>query len=384
MIPSSVTVTQTEESKGVLKSTAILKMKASSTYNGKELVCIVQHNGGKRASKAITLNVLYVPRNVKISMDKMNVIEGNNISLTCNSDSNPKPISYQWFEIRDAKTISLKHTEKHISILNIKRNSSLYYCTVQNQIGVAQSKQHFIDVEYQPYILPDSDCELIEGAVSCLCQSDSKPPASISWNVNGSSDMKAFNTSLEVRDNTVSGILMGRVEAQVIILCSATNEHGTTIYRLPVTQVPSESWNEDKGLPIAVTCVTVLIAISAVIGWKKYYRKVSGEPVPIPASNVHEAQHTLSGTPVHHRQFTNDADEKPPTPPLRNPSTCVYGQALTQRDQMCKANNLKEETRLLRRLSITEEEQSHYSRHLLLADRKEEVEMEFMEIYENV
>uniref|UniRef100_W5MDN7 Ig-like domain-containing protein n=1 Tax=Lepisosteus oculatus TaxID=7918 RepID=W5MDN7_LEPOC len=59
MIPSSVTVTQTEESKGVLKSTAILKMKASSTYNGKELVCIVQHNGGKRASKAITLNVLY-------------------------------------------------------------------------------------------------------------------------------------------------------------------------------------------------------------------------------------------------------------------------------------------------------------------------------------
>ncbi|XP_041091528.1 sialic acid-binding Ig-like lectin 5 [Polyodon spathula] len=224
----SVSSHHESQSSGSWKSTSVLTLTTSRNDGAKELTCKVQHPGGKTASSI----KLYAPKVVTVSMDNRPLKEGTTVILTCVTNGNPEPRHYQWLQIQGRKTIDLNNDAQHLEISNVRRGN-VYSCTARNGLGSKTSEPVTLPVEYAPEIDMDSHCTFQGGAVACSCRAVAKPPASISWNIKGTSSRETLNISSTVNGNVVTGVLTGSLASQVNISCSATNMHGDTSYDLP-------------------------------------------------------------------------------------------------------------------------------------------------------
>ncbi|XP_057187781.1 B-cell receptor CD22 [Triplophysa rosa] len=84
------------------------------------------------------LNVMYPPRNVSASISSSGVIvEGDSVTLTCSSESNPPVHIYSWFKENQTSSVGSGQT---FSITNINsRLSGGFYCVAQNKHGSQRS-----------------------------------------------------------------------------------------------------------------------------------------------------------------------------------------------------------------------------------------------------
>ncbi|XP_056627179.1 carcinoembryonic antigen-related cell adhesion molecule 5-like isoform X2 [Triplophysa dalaica] len=100
--------------------------------------CKTRNKHGEKYSEAVTLNVMYAPRDVSVSINSSGVIvEGDSVNLTCSSESNPPVHIYSWFKENQRSSVGSGQT---FSITNI--NSSLsgwFYCVAQNKHGSQRS-----------------------------------------------------------------------------------------------------------------------------------------------------------------------------------------------------------------------------------------------------
>ncbi|KAI7810669.1 putative B-cell receptor CD22-like [Triplophysa rosa] len=89
-------------------------------------------------SPAVTLNVRYPPKNTSASISSSGVIvEGDSVTLTCSSESNPPVHIYSWFKETQTSSVGSGQT---YSITNINsRLSGGFYCVAQNKHGSQRS-----------------------------------------------------------------------------------------------------------------------------------------------------------------------------------------------------------------------------------------------------
>ncbi|KAA0721819.1 Hemicentin-1 Fibulin-6 [Triplophysa tibetana] len=108
-----------------------------SDHSG-EYKCKTSNNHGVKYSEAVILNVMYAPRDVSVSISSSGVIvEGDSVTLTCSSESNPPVLIYSWFKENQTSSVGSGQT---FSITNI--NSSLsgwFYCVAHNKHGSQRS-----------------------------------------------------------------------------------------------------------------------------------------------------------------------------------------------------------------------------------------------------
>ncbi|XDV16212.1 hypothetical protein PO909_016027 [Leuciscus waleckii] len=155
--------------------------KISSDDSG-EYKCKSINEHGEKYSDAVTLNVMYPPRNVSVSISPSGVImEGDSVTLNCISDSNP-PAEISWFK---GKRNILQSGETY-SITNIKSEASGdYHCSARNKHGSQTSAAVNVNIMYPPRsvsVLVSGSGVIVEGdSVTLKCISDSNPPAEISW-----------------------------------------------------------------------------------------------------------------------------------------------------------------------------------------------------------
>ncbi|XP_042573236.1 B-cell receptor CD22-like isoform X2 [Cyprinus carpio] len=72
--------------------------KISSDHSG-EYKCKSRNNHGEKYSDAVTLNVMYPPRNISVSINGSGeIVEGDSVTLSCSSDSNPPALNFSWFK----------------------------------------------------------------------------------------------------------------------------------------------------------------------------------------------------------------------------------------------------------------------------------------------
>ncbi|XDV16322.1 hypothetical protein PO909_016092 [Leuciscus waleckii] len=72
--------------------------KISSDDSG-EYKCKSINEHGEKYSDAVTLNVMYPPRNISVLISGSGVIvEGDSVTLNCISDSNPPALNFSWFK----------------------------------------------------------------------------------------------------------------------------------------------------------------------------------------------------------------------------------------------------------------------------------------------
>ncbi|XP_026108209.1 hemicentin-1-like isoform X7 [Carassius auratus] len=156
--------------------------KSSSNHSG-EYKCKASNKHGEKYSDAVILNVMYPPKSVSVSISPSGeIVEGDSVTLSCSSDSNP-PAEITWF--KEGRFLG---SGRIYRISNISSNhSGEYKCKSSNKHGEKDSDTVMLNVTYAPrnavvsIISPSG--EIVEGdSVTLICSSDSNPPAlDFSW-----------------------------------------------------------------------------------------------------------------------------------------------------------------------------------------------------------
>ncbi|TRY92144.1 hypothetical protein DNTS_031456, partial [Danionella cerebrum] len=143
--------------------------------------CEAENIHGIKYSNFVTLNIMYPPKNVSVSISGSAQIEvGDSVSLRCNSDSNPPADRFNWFQ--DGR---FSGTGRTLKILKAQsHNGGKYKCSVSNKHGRRFSDAVTLNVLYPP-VKPEitiSSGQLKEGDLVTLnCHTDANPPADIYW-----------------------------------------------------------------------------------------------------------------------------------------------------------------------------------------------------------
>ncbi|XP_047659575.1 B-cell receptor CD22-like [Tachysurus fulvidraco] len=150
--------------------------KISSEDSG-EYKCKSSNEVGHRYSNSVTLNVLYPPKNVSVSVSPSGeIVEDSSVNLTCSSDANPPVQSYTWF-----KGMASVGKENTYIISKIStEDSGEYKCKSSNEVGHRYSNSVTLNVLYPPKNVSVSvspSGEIVEdSSVNLTCSSDANPP----------------------------------------------------------------------------------------------------------------------------------------------------------------------------------------------------------------
>ncbi|KAI5086364.1 B-cell receptor CD22-like, partial [Silurus meridionalis] len=106
--------------------------KISSEDSG-DYKCLCSNEVGHQNSTSVTLNVLYPPKNISVSISSSGEkVEGSSVTLTCSSDSNPPVETYTWFKEEESSPVGSGQSYRALQ-------SGLFYCEVQNKLGSERS-----------------------------------------------------------------------------------------------------------------------------------------------------------------------------------------------------------------------------------------------------
>ncbi|CAM4463254.1 unnamed protein product [Leuciscus chuanchicus] len=203
----------------IVGSGRIFSISKISSNDSGEYKCKSINKHGEKYSDAVTLNVMYSPRNVSVSISPSGVIvEGDSVTLNCISDSNP-PAEISWF--KGGRNI-LQSGETY-SITNIKSESSGdYHCSAINKHGSQTSAAVNVNIMYPPRSISvaiSPSGVIVEGdSVTLNCISDSNPPAEISW-IKGKRNI--------LQSGETYSITNIKSESSGDYHCSARNKHGS-------------------------------------------------------------------------------------------------------------------------------------------------------------
>ncbi|KAI4900827.1 hypothetical protein NFI96_032408, partial [Prochilodus magdalenae] len=95
----------------------------------------------EKYSEAVSLNVLYPPRNISLSVSASDeILGGSSFTLTCHSDANPPVQNYTWFKVGGDSPVGSGHSYSPLQ-------SGSYYCEAQNEYGSQKSAAVTVSVK---------------------------------------------------------------------------------------------------------------------------------------------------------------------------------------------------------------------------------------------
>ncbi|KAM9454161.1 B-cell receptor CD22-like [Clarias gariepinus] len=104
-----------------------------SSEDSGEYKCKCSNEVGHQESSSVTLNVLYPPKNVSVSISPSGeIVEGSSVTLTCSSDANPPVEIYTWFKVNESSAVGSGQSYRALQ-------SGQYYCEAQNKHGSERS-----------------------------------------------------------------------------------------------------------------------------------------------------------------------------------------------------------------------------------------------------
>ncbi|XP_053532270.1 B-cell receptor CD22 [Ictalurus punctatus] len=106
--------------------------KISSEDSG-EYKCKSSSRYGEKYSNKVTLQVLYAPKSVSVSISSSGeIVEGGVVTLSCSSDANPPVETYTWYKVNESSPVG---SGQSYSFTLSSRSSGWFYCVAQNKFG---------------------------------------------------------------------------------------------------------------------------------------------------------------------------------------------------------------------------------------------------------
>ncbi|XP_048046519.1 B-cell receptor CD22-like isoform X4 [Megalobrama amblycephala] len=115
--------------------------KISSDDSG-EYKCKSINEHGEKYSDAVTLNVMYPPRNVSVLIKRSGeIMPGDSVTLICSSDSNPPALNFRWFKENESSAVGSRQSFSALQ-------SGRFYCQAHNQHGSQRSDAVTVTVHH--------------------------------------------------------------------------------------------------------------------------------------------------------------------------------------------------------------------------------------------
>ncbi|XP_026143966.1 B-cell receptor CD22-like isoform X2 [Carassius auratus] len=241
--------------------------------HSEEYKCKSRNKHGEKYSDGVTLNIMYPPKSVSVSISPSVILEGDSVTLNCSSDSNP-PAAISWF-----KGGMFVGSGRIYSILNIRSDhSGEYKCKSRNKHGDKYSAGVTLNVTYPPRNVSVSitgSGVIVEGdSVTLICSSDSNPPAlNFSW-------FKENQSSAVGSGQSFSALQSGR------FYCEAHNQHGSQRSDA-VTVTVSRGLGWHVWLGITVACVGLFIISIIIMFMMRKRRGAKAEDVTVKQDDLY-------------------------------------------------------------------------------------------------
>ncbi|XP_057187978.1 B-cell receptor CD22-like [Triplophysa rosa] len=271
--------------------------------------CKAENEHGEKYSDSVTLNVLYPPRSVSASISSSGVIvEGDSVTLTCSSESNPPVHIYSWFKENQTSSVGSGNI---YSISNIRSDhSGQYKCKAENEHGEKYSDSVTLNVLYPPRSVSasiSSSGVIVEGdSVTLTCSSESNPPVHIySWfKENQTSSVGSGQTfSISNINSRLSGWFY----------CVAQNKHGSQRSDAVSLIVKASGWLSVV-LFAVITCGCAVCVFIVFMRRRKRADRIGLKQVPRRCSS--ETQHDdvqyAGVTPRHLREDQTSPESRDP------------------------------------------------------------------------
>ncbi|XP_072423589.1 sialoadhesin-like [Chiloscyllium punctatum] len=97
----------------------------------------------------VTLSLQYAPRNMKVSISPLDSVihEGDTVTLSCTSNSNPPTSWYKWERRQGEETEPLESSERDLTLYRIThKQEGVYSCEAGNTVGANRSEGFRIEV----------------------------------------------------------------------------------------------------------------------------------------------------------------------------------------------------------------------------------------------
>ncbi|XP_075459359.1 B-cell receptor CD22-like [Ascaphus truei] len=151
-----------------------------SEDHGSSLWCTAFYPSKHESATTIKLFINYSPKGTIVSVhEDINIKEGDTVTLTCSSNSNPAVHTYKWYHGQSRKP--LKYHGHQITLRNISWDHGPYYCRAQNEVGEGESAPLDLPMKYPPkgiYIVSPEGHQVNEGkTVTLTCTVKSSMPA---------------------------------------------------------------------------------------------------------------------------------------------------------------------------------------------------------------
>ncbi|KAF4118222.1 hypothetical protein G5714_000273 [Onychostoma macrolepis] len=89
---------------------------------------------------------MYPPKSVSVSISASGeIVEGDSVTLSCSSDSNPPALIFSWF--KEDQTSAVGSGQSFIISSFNSSHSGRYYCEAQNQYGSQRSASVSVSVK---------------------------------------------------------------------------------------------------------------------------------------------------------------------------------------------------------------------------------------------
>ncbi|XP_051993365.1 B-cell receptor CD22-like isoform X1 [Xyrauchen texanus] len=229
-----------------------------SDHSG-EYKCKSINEVGEKYSDTVTLNVMYSPRNVSVSMSGSGeIVLSDSVNLTCSCDSNP-PANISWF--KGTKYIGSGEIYSITSICS--DHSGEYKCKSRNEVGEKYSDTVTLNVMYSPrnvsVSMSGSGEIVLVDSVNLTCSCDSNPPVlNYTW-------FKVNESSSVGSGQSYSALQSG------FFYCVAQNLHGSQrSAAVQVTLKAVKIWTAVAG--VTGVCGGLIFIIIILFVWKKNHR----------------------------------------------------------------------------------------------------------------
>ncbi|KAF4118233.1 hypothetical protein G5714_000284 [Onychostoma macrolepis] len=125
----------------------ILVLESVQLEDGGQYSCTISgHERLNSTSAEITVRPGYPPKSVSVSISASGeIVEGDSVTLSCSSDSNPPALIFSWF--KENQTSAVGSGQSFIISSFNSSHSGRYYCEAQNQHGSQRSASVSVSVK---------------------------------------------------------------------------------------------------------------------------------------------------------------------------------------------------------------------------------------------
>jgi len=242
------------------KTVSILKFIPLRTDDGVEVTCLISTT---EESSTALLSVMYKPV-VKLSHDKVDIMEGDRVVFTCTSSAPPGPVLYTWM-VR-GKVQEGSEAEFVVDKMSREQDQVVVQCKVENSVGTGQDEE-VVTVYYQPSILTHpTTVSGIEGdTVHLECQVQGNPHPDITWYRENTSQLVGTGSLLKIHlDNSSIGVYYCSAHSTRFPTAVISKSARVSIMSAPLITSVQVTWSGSLAM---ITCRADTSGLEVTVHW---------------------------------------------------------------------------------------------------------------------